>query len=670
MASHKGTGVTAIFGKLRQKAYLAMLILGIGLLEVLAGFMLVNIAADRMVTAEADHYGTGWAQFLSRNIADLEPLLKGETPSVETVIFLEQAKQHDNLLEFRLFDSQGTQRLVSSEIGSAMSYQAKLTDAYPELARLIAAGQEFTLFEKQASPAGPRHVSTTFAPLRIKDRLVGWVEVVADQDHHRNLIVASLAKIAIAMGLLLGLVPALGFWYSSLQKKKVEQTLSFITNHDPLTKLPNRTVFAAHLDEALKQAERRHDHTSILDIEIDRLRDLYEQFDRQTIDAVLVEFSNRLQTLAGPLGISARLSDSEFAVLKSSVHDAMEAAQFARAALQSLTQPVTAGNKSIFLNINIGLALAPTDGRSAAELLKSADVALVSSKGVGRNTYRFFDSDTENTLRKRRAIEAAVKEACEQKLFELHYQPVFELRTGRLTGFEALIRLNHPHYGSISPAEFIPVAESIGLIGDIGSWTLVTACQMAAQWPDPLKVAVNLSPLQFRNGSMIAFARRSLEQARFPAYRLELEVTEGVLLDDTEYVREQLRALQETGVGIVLDDFGAGYSSLGYLWQFPFNKLKIDQSFVRAMDSKSNVRNILRAIIGLGRSLNLPITAEGVETAEQADYLRSLDCTEAQGYYFGRPVPATEVAAIILRNFAETAQTSSATVERNIKLVK
>jgi EAL domain-containing protein (putative c-di-GMP-specific phosphodiesterase class I) len=247
---------------------------------------------------------------------------------------------------------------------------------------------------------------------------------------------------------------------------------------------------------------------------------------------------------------------------------------------------------------------------------------------------------------------------------------VFELRSGRLTGFEALIRLNHPHYGSISPAEFIPVAESIGLIGDIGSWTLETACQMAAQWPDPLKVAVNLSPLQFRNGSMIAFARRSLEQARFPAYRLELEVTEGVLLDDTEYVREQLRALQETGVGIVLDDFGAGYSSLGYLWQFPFNKLKIDQSFVRAMDSKSNVRNILRAIIGLGRSLNLPITAEGVETAEQADYLRSLDCTEAQGYYFGRPVPATEVAAIILRNFTETAQTSSPAIERNIKLVK
>jgi EAL domain-containing protein (putative c-di-GMP-specific phosphodiesterase class I) len=331
---------------------------------------------------------------------------------------------------------------------------------------------------------------------------------------------------------------------------------------------------------------------------------------------------------------------------------------------------VSVADGNIFLNVNIGLALAPTDGKNATDLLKSADVALLSSKSAGRNSYRFFDSDTENTLRKRRAIESAVKEACEQKLFELHYQPVFELRTNRLTGFEALIRLNHPHHGLISPAEFIPVAESIGLIGDIGAWTLETACQMASQWPDPLKVAVNLSPLQFRNGSMIASARRSLELAKFPAYRLELEVTEGLLLDDTDYVREQLRALQETGVGIVLDDFGAGYSSLGYLWQFPFNKLKIDQSFVRAMDTKSNVRNILRAIIGLGRSLNLPITAEGVETPEQAEYLRSLDCTEAQGYHFGRPIPATEVAAIILRNFAQTSKAASiSAADRNIKIV-
>jgi diguanylate cyclase (GGDEF)-like protein len=655
---------------MRSKANAILLAVIFCTLPVVAGFILVNLVADRLVSAEARESGADWANFLIRNLADIDQILEGEVPSVESIIFLEQAKQTDRILQFRLFDGQGRLRIVSTELGSANTYNYVLQKESPALAERLASSQPFSIVTERNQQGFSQHLSRTFVPILSNGQALGWIEVLADQTERRRLIIGSAIQVAAIMGIVLAIGPALGFWYRTRQKTRVEQTLSFVTNHDPLTKLPNRTIFSTHLDESLKQAERRHEHTTILYIEIDRLRELHEQFDHATIDSILLEFSSRLQALAGPLGIAARLSESEFAILKSSVHDAMEAAQLARGALQSLTQPVSVADGNIFLNVNIGLALAPTDGKNATDLLKSADVALLSSKSAGRNSYRFFDSDTENTLRKRRAIESAVKEACEQKLFELHYQPVFELRTNRLTGFEALIRLNHPHHGLISPAEFIPVAESIGLIGDIGAWTLETACQMASQWPDPLKVAVNLSPLQFRNGSMIASARRSLELAKFPAYRLELEVTEGLLLDDTDYVREQLRALQETGVGIVLDDFGAGYSSLGYLWQFPFNKLKIDQSFVRAMDTKSNVRNILRAIIGLGRSLNLPITAEGVETPEQAEYLRSLDCTEAQGYHFGRPIPATEVAAIILRNFAQTSKAASiSAADRNIKIV-
>jgi diguanylate cyclase (GGDEF)-like protein len=665
--------VTVLIEKLRDKTYWISILVGFCLLQIIVGFIVVNIAADRLVAAEARRSGTEWANFLVRNIADFSRILQGEIPSIESIVFLEQAKQSDTVLQFRFFDAAGRLRLVSTEIGNAFTYDSTMAKDRPELASLLAAGEPFSLARKTNADGVPRHVSQTFVPVTENAAIIGWIEIFADQVASRRLIVGAATQIAIVMGVLLALGPAFGFWYRSRQKNRVEKTLSFITNHDQLTKLPTRAIFSLQLDEMLKQAERRNEHTAILDIEIDRLRELYEQYDRQTIDSLLLEFSARLQAMAGPLGISARLSEGEFAVLKSSVHDAMEAAQLARAALQSLTQPILVKAQSVSLNVNIGLALAPTDGRSAVDLLKSADIALVSSKAAGRNSYRFFDSDTENGLRKRRAIESAVKEACEQKLFELHYQPVFELRSNRLTGFEALIRLNHPHHGSIPPSDFIPIAESIGLIGDIGAWTLETACHMAAQWPDPLKIAVNLSPLQFHSGSMISSVRRSLEHAKFPAYRLELEVTEGLLLDDTEYVREQLRALQETGVGIVLDDFGAGYSSLGYLWQFPFNKLKIDQSFVRAMDTRSNVRNILRAIIGLGRSLSLPITAEGVETAEQAEYLRSIDCTEAQGYHFGRPVPSTEVAAVILRNFTETSPVpgpAPAGVERLMKIVK
>jgi diguanylate cyclase (GGDEF)-like protein len=667
------TAVTVLIERLRDKAYWTTILVGFFILQIIAGFVVVNIAADRLVAVEARRAGAEWADFLLRNIADFNRILEGEIPSLESIVFLEQAKQSDTILQFRVYDRSGRLRLISTDIGNAFTYDSTIARDRPELTSLLTAGQSFSLTTKTDMHGKNRHMSQTFVPVRPTGPILGWIEILADQEVSRGLIIGAATQIAIVMGVLLALGPAFGFWYRSREKTKVEKTLSFITNHDQLTKLPTRAIFSRQLDEMLKQAERRNEHTAILDIEIDRLRELYEHYDRQTIDSLLLEFSARLQAMTGPLGISARLSDGEFAVLKSSVHDAMEAAQLARTALQSLTQPIGVKGQNISLNINIGLALAPTDGRTAVDLLKSADIALVSSKAAGRNSYRFFDSDTENGLRKRRAIESAVKEACEQKLFELHYQPVFELRSNRLTGFEALIRLNHPHHGSIPPSEFIPVAESIGLIGDIGAWTLETACLMAAQWPDPLKIAVNLSPLQFRSGSMISSVRRSLEHAKFPAYRLELEVTEGLLLDDTEYVREQLRALQETGVGIVLDDFGAGYSSLGYLWQFPFNKLKIDQSFVRAMDTKSNVRNILRAIIGLGRSLSLPITAEGVETAEQADYLRSLDCTEAQGYHFGRPVPSTDVAAVILRNFTETSPVPAPVtsgVERLMKLVK
>lgn len=661
--------MTAFFTRFQGKLSSIAILLVFISAQLAAAYVVVNFAANRFIVSNAGLTADNLAGFLVGNIADFDEILDGETPSAESVVFMQQASQIGKMFRYRFYDAAGRLKVSSDDLGDALAHTQTIADFYPDRVEALKAGESFTFSRRTSRQGNAGDYTVAFVPVKRDDRVKGWVELAMGQDQRREIILSSAVQIAVLMALLIAIGPAFGFWYLNRQKSRVERTLSFISNHDPLTKLPNRTVFAAQLQEMLTQAERRQEHTAIIDIEIDRLRELYEQYGRSTIDDVLTEFAARLRTQAGPLGIAARLSDSEFVVLKSSIHDAMEAAQFARAALQALTQPVNVGEQSVTVDVNIGLALAPTDGKNAPDLLRSADVALVSSKSSGRNSYRFFDADTENSLRKRRAIESAVKEACEQKLFELYYQPVFELRTTKLTGFEALIRLNHPQHGALSPAEFIPVAEDLGLIGEIGIWVLETACRMAATWPDPLKVAVNLSPLQFRNGSMIASARRSLEKARFPAYRLELEVTEGVLLDDTAYVQEQLRALQETGVGIVLDDFGAGYSSLGYLWQFPFNKLKIDQSFVRAMDVKNNVRDILRAIIGLARSLSLPVTAEGVETLEQAEYLRSLDCTEAQGYHFGRPVPATEVAAIILRNFAETTPIGDPTAAVALKVV-
>lgn len=660
--------MTTFFSRFRGRFSTAAILLAFVAALAVAGYGLVNFAVDRLLVNNARITAESLVEFYLDNIPDFAEMMRGETPASDSIVFMHQAGSIGKMFRFRFYDADGRLRVTSDAIGEAFTHAERFPDLYPDAAASMAAEESFA-FLGTPDERSPADFTVSVIPVKSAGKLQGWVELSVGQERRRELVMSEAIQIALLMALLIAVGPVFGFWYVTRQKSRVEKTLSFVTNHDQLTKLPNRPVFAAQLQETLSQAERRQEHTAIINIDIDRLRELYEQFGRDTIDCVLMEFAARLRAQAGPLGIAARLSDSEFVVLKSSIHDAMEAAQFARAALQALTQPVNVGEHGVTVDVNIGLALAPTDGKSATDLMKSADVALLSSKASGRNSYRFFDADTENGLRKRRAIESAVKEACEQKLFELYYQPVFELRNTKLTGFEALIRLNHPQHGSISPAEFIPVSEDLGLIGEIGSWVLETACRTAANWPDPLKVAVNLSPLQFRNGSMIASARRSLEMARFPAYRLELEVTEGVLLDDTAYVQEQLRALQESGVGIVLDDFGAGYSSLGYLWQFPFNKLKIDQSFVRAMDVKHNVRDILRAIIGLARSLSLPVTAEGVETSEQAEYLRSLDCTEAQGYFFGRPVPVTEVAAIIMRNFADaTAQLEAADPAKVVRI--
>jgi diguanylate cyclase (GGDEF)-like protein len=634
------------------------------------GSTTVVMVTNRLVGQTTLDYGKDWANYLVENIPEFRNIMAGETPSAESVIFLEQAKKSGKIFRYRLFDETGRLRIVSSELGKALSYSNDLASELPGFPSLAAERRAFVRDMRGDGRREPQQYALTYVPISDGDALVGWVEVAFDHTDQYGALVGATTVMSLVMALLLAIGPGLGFWFRARQKQEVEKTLSFMASHDALTRLPNRDVLTSQLEEALKESSRRNEQTALVHVEIARMQELTEHLDRRTIDGVVLEFALRLKNEAGPLGVAARLSESGFALLKTNIHDAMDAALCAKSTLATLTKPFDTAAQPLSIDVNIGLALSPADGNTAEELMKSAVIALLEARTAARNCYRFFDASTESSLRRRRDLETIVAEACEKKLFALHYQPYFELATSRLLGFEALIRLSNPQYGAISPAEFIPVAETLGLIGEIGAWTLEQACRTAATWPEPLKVSVNLSPLQFRNGSIIVGIRKSLERAKFPAYRLELEVTEGVLLDNIDYVQEQLHVLQETGVGIVLDDFGAGYSSLGYLWQFPFNKLKVDQSFIRAIDSKPNVKNILRAIVGLGRSLSLPVTAEGIETAAQAEFLKSIDCTQAQGFHFGRPVPEIEVAGVIMRNYSEAITASApALQERLLKIV-
>ena len=300
-----------------------------------------------------------------------------------------------------------------------------------------------------------------------------------------------------------------------------------------------------------------------------------------------------------------------------------------------------------------GIARAPADGASLAELLHSAGLALEDSRRPGMPGYGFFSPELAAAAKRRQDVERAVMEALANNALRVEFQPIFRADSGELTGFEALTRLNDPQLGAIPPSEFIPVAEQTGAINDIGRWTLEEACRVAAQWPPHVVVAVNLAPQQLLTGNLPSTLLRTLEQHGLPAYRLEIEITEGTLMTDSELVLTQLRTLRDLGVGVALDDFGTGYSSLSYLCKFPFSKIKIDRSFTLALDVSPSAKAVLRSIVKLGHSLGMAVTAEGIETSRQMSLFRDIGCDQAQGYLLGRPAPAADLSAIILRNFAK-----------------
>jgi len=329
--------------------------------------------------------------------------------------------------------------------------------------------------------------------------------------------------------------------------------------------------------------------------------------------------------------------------------------------------------QSIIATVSVGVALAPDDGNDPERLLKSADLALYKAKADGRNCIRFFQPEMDAELLARSKLEKTIREALLHDRFELHYQPLFEISARRLTGFEALIRLPAEDGTFIPPLVFIPVAEELRLIDQIGAWVLQEACRTAITWPENLTVAVNLSPAQFSAGNVSAVVAAALNEAGLAPHRLELEITETLLLRDSAAVMAELQALKAMGVSIVMDDFGTGYSSLSYLWRFPFDKIKIDRSFMQGFEgSGRDAKTIVKTIIALGRELNMRVTVEGVETAAQAAFLDKVDGDQAQGYFFGRPVPASEVSARILADFRtrHLALSSAQAPEDKLRLAK
>jgi diguanylate cyclase (GGDEF)-like protein/PAS domain S-box-containing protein len=431
------------------------------------------------------------------------------------------------------------------------------------------------------------------------------------------------------------------------ERKRAEARLAFMAQHDGLTGLPNRNLLRQHMDEILLHTRRSAEKVGVLILGLDNFKAVNDTLGHGIGDKLLRGVAKRLRSVLREEDTLARLNSDEFAIVQSGLARPEDAALLSRRLLEAIGDPYLLDGHSVVIGASIGIAMAPGDGDESEKLLKNADMALSRAKNDSRGTFSFFEAGMDARAQSRRKIEIDLRGAIQNDVLRPYYQPLIDLATGRITGFEALVRWPHPERGMISPAEFIPVAEETGLINGLGGLMLRRACLDAAQWPDDVRVAVNLSPLQFRTGNLLSIVMDALKQSGLPPKRLELEITETLLLEKSGQVLATLHALRALGVRISMDDFGTGYSSLSYLRSFPFDKIKIDQSFVRDLGANRDAQAIVRSIISLGIGLGVTITAEGVETEAELSCLRAEGCHEGQGFLFSCARPNADIVSLL-----------------------
>jgi diguanylate cyclase (GGDEF)-like protein/PAS domain S-box-containing protein len=433
------------------------------------------------------------------------------------------------------------------------------------------------------------------------------------------------------------------------ERRKAEARIAYMAHHDGLTDLPNREFYQERLRQALGEAHAANRRIAVLCVDLDLFKNVNDSFGHPIGDRLLRQVADRLRSELRGNHVAARLGGDEFALILASDVSPNEVSDFSTRLINVLSASYDIDGVEVVIGASIGIALSPSDGTTCEELMRNADMALYRAKSDGGGVHHFFEREMDRLAQKRRDMEVDLRRAFANGEFELHYQPLVDIGADRISGFESLLRWRHPDKGMISPADFIPIAEDIGLIVALGEWVLREACAEATKWPAEIKVAVNLSPVQFRSRNLVQAVISALAHSGLSPLRLELEITESVFLAETEANLAILHQLRELGVSISMDDFGTGYSSLSYLRSFPFDKIKIDRSFVKDLADRPDCVAIVRAISGLGRSLNITTTAEGVETLDQLDWLRNEGCNEVQGFLFSAAKPAGEIAALLSR---------------------
>jgi diguanylate cyclase (GGDEF)-like protein len=650
-----------LFANISLRRGVAMLVTALCLLigGILVG---TKVTTDYLLFKDATATARNWARLLAETVTDLEQIAAGEKPTKASMTLFEWAQKAGQVFRYEIYNREGYSQLVSDHGVT----QVNLSTFSPEAVRALAANGPVVDVRAGTVAGKPKFYGLAYVPVIVDNRAVAIVAAYVDETEkhdvfYRTSLIAALSLCAVA-ALSFGL-PAFAWYRRTKEKQQADRRIRFLAHHDALTGLANRAQLIESLEAALAVLPVKHNGIAVHFLDLDRFKQVNDSLGHDGGDSLLKTVAERLRAVIRIEDVVARLGGDEFVVVQTGIAGKVQAEDFARRIISAVTAPMKLKDRPFSATVSVGVALAPADGTDAERLLKSADLALYKAKADGRNCFRFFLAEMDAELQARFKLEAIIRDAVLHDRFELHYQPLFEMSERRLIGYEALIRLPAEDGKLIPPLVFIPVAEDLQLIDKIGAWVLREACRTAATWPEHLTVAVNLSPAQFLAGRVSDIVAAALKEAGLAAHRLELEITETLLLGNSEAIMAELQTLKTMGVAIVMDDFGTGYSSLSYLWRFPFDKIKIDRSFMQGFDgSGRDVKTVVKTIIALGRELNMRVTVEGVETATQAAFLDKADGDQAQGFYFGRPIPASEVSANILADFKRHTRAPSSAI--------
>jgi diguanylate cyclase (GGDEF)-like protein len=606
-------------------------------LALLGGLGLCKAVLDEMLRKDAEATSSGWASMLGARNPEILTMLSGAPPSDRTRQVLEDASQFGDIYRFRIWDKAGHLIFKSERIPSADTPTAA---AQKRVADCVRSG---AIINRASSDNAPHNVPffvESYIPVKQNGAVIGVFDVYLDQSDDKGLYQRSIFVTEIIIAILVlsaGGLPGYIVYRQMVDQRAAKAEAQYLSEHDGLTGISNRKRLRVMAKSVMALSKRNGSSVAALMIDLDRFKDINESFGHGTGDELLKSVAMRLMASVREEDLVARHGGDEFVVVQVGVEQPNGASLLAERLIRILSEPHEIAGMQVVCGASIGVAAAPPDAEDFDKLLACADAALSKSKADGCNTASFFEPGMDSIIRERRQLEEDLRRALATEAFTLAYQPFYSFQDGALLGFEALLRWPED-WTPRSPAVFIPVAEESGLITRIGAWVLETACRTASTWSSPLKVAVNLSPAQFRHGDIVSDVEEALRISGLDAARLELEVTESLWIKDSDIALDQLRRLRRIGVTIALDDFGTGYSSLSYLWKFPFDTVKIDRSFVMGMESEPKAAAIVNTITALGKALDLTITAEGVETAAQAQFLKQAGCDRAQGFLFGRPL--------------------------------